>query len=566
MSDLKLTTAELVERTDIWRKNPLVFFKEVLEIDCTPNQKLIIDTIQRNGKITIKGCNSSGKSYIMSAYMLCYFYCHAALQSIGGTKVVFTAPQFSQIQVGLYAGLKKWIKKANKRLTEITGKPTKIFPKDPSEDLNKAMYWLDEENWIMGISAKGSNEIAGRHGDYVLAVFDEAQGIEESVYSGFKGLLQSGDTTEILIGNTTLPNGCAGKFYKSFADDLSEYARVTITSFETPNFVLPNIKPDDYFREEIDRDFWRNKLDRYCGTDFNYYLKHKSQKEWQTAVMDKFGDMKGLANPVGVNSILMEAGYNLEDYEVKTRIFAEFPDGAGSATFPLSWIDKVTQKYNDLSLWIPGKITMGIDFGRGVGKDKSAFCIINGNKCIYLKEFELDTIGILDKAEELYQEYNVDLLKLELNGEGVHFKRLLQEQKNLKVYGVDVSSPPGFPKTNSSELREYTETAKKLYHLKRDEMWWNLRLQIDPMQEQGGHYFLIPPDSELIRQMRASNYKYNAKGQIVVSTKDELKSRLKRSTDKLDCLLIAIIRDDYEEEDLFDYQHFHFKSIPKFSK
>ena len=82
-----------------------------------------------------------------------------------------------------------------------------------------------------------------------------------------------------------------------------------------------------------------------------------------------------LTNPIAVYKELVKAGFNTEDYEIKTRILAEFPDGAGSSTYPLSWIHKAKEDYNDCSKFVPGLRSLGIDFGRGVGKDKSSFCI-----------------------------------------------------------------------------------------------------------------------------------------------------------------------------------------------
>ena len=221
----------------------------------------------------------------------------------------------------------------------------------------------------------------------------------------------------------------------------------------------------------------------------------------------------------------------------------------GGSTYPLSWI------HNSKEQWVlpekhkVGKKFLGIDFGRGVGKDKSAFAYVDGNKCLWIREQDLTTTEILNEVDTIRIEFPFDAIKIENNGEGIHFGRLLRE-KGYKVYEVDAGSSPGYGKTLDYELREKTAKLRKLFKLKRDECWWKLREVLNPEPINGEYTFLLPPDPELERQMRASTYRKNEKQQICVSSKDELRSRLKRSTDKLDALLVAIA--DVEEDDTLD--------------
>jgi len=536
-----------LDKVKEWYDHPEIFVEEVLEEKLTSNQKQILREMAIHNKLSIKSANSIGKTYLFSMVIPWYFFTRIALFPNKSCIVVFTAPVFSQMQTGILGGVKYNIKKAGEVLSKRFKRKITLFKQDPSEDLNNAKFFHNDRSFIIGLASKSANEIAGKHANNVMVLFDEAQGLKDDIYSGFAGIMSSGKVTEILIGNTTLPNGCAGRFYESFQEG-SEYKQISITSFDTPNFILPNIKLEDYIRDENDPDFWRNKLDRYCGTNYPQ-AKFKNQiGQWEFAVIERL-PVDGLANPIGVNSIMQKAGYNTEDYEVKTRVLAEFPDSTGASTYPLSWIQNSKEKWNDPNEHITGKKILGIDFGRGVGKDKSAFAYVNGNKCEWIKSFDLKTLEILDKVDDIYMEERFDHIQIENNGEGIHFARLLRD-RGYKVYEIDAGSLPGYGKTRNLELREENEKLKKLYALKRDEEWWTLREKINPTRLDGDNLFLLPPYPELERQMRASTYAFNARQQIVVAKKEELRKRLKKSTDELDSLLVAIATIEEDDDTL----------------
>lgn len=529
---------EFLDRVKVWYNHPEIFAEEVLNEKLTNNQRYILKSMTESNRIAIKSANSIGKTHLMGIVVPWFFYTRIACEPEKSTIAIFTAPIFSQIQTGIYARTKLNIKKAGIVMSKKLGRDVTLFDSEPSEDTNKAKFFYSEDSYIMGVASKTANEIAGKHADNVLVIFDEAQGLKEDVYSGFKGILTAGKKKEILIGNTTLPNGCAGRFYEAFQEN-SDYTQVSITSFETPNFVLPGIVLDDYLVEEDDENHWIKKLDKFCGTD---YQKAKFQNRlgmWEDEVLEKLPVM-GLANPIGVNAILKDAGYNIEDYEFKTRVLAEFPDGTGSSTYPLSWIQQSKEKWSDYSYHIPGKKILGIDFGRGVGRDKSSFAFRDGNKGMWVRAYDLNATEILNKVHEIHREIHFDQIRLENNGEGIHFATLLRDY-GYKVYEIDAGSSPGYGKYYKDyELKKETDRLKKLFVRKRDETWWNLRLAIDPNKPENEPIFLLPPDKDIERQMRASSYKYNPKQQIVVSDKDELRKRLKQSTDKLDSLLVTL--------------------------
>ena len=65
---------EFARKRVIWKKNPSLFFNEVLGITLPLHQKRMLETICNNNRITIKSANSCGKSFIVGATAFWYFF------------------------------------------------------------------------------------------------------------------------------------------------------------------------------------------------------------------------------------------------------------------------------------------------------------------------------------------------------------------------------------------------------------------------------------------------------------------------------------------------------------
>lgn len=532
----------------VWLEKPEVFMMDILNLELTPNQIQMLRCFQGYNNIAVKSSNSTGKSHLLGAYVLYYFFMNIVMYPNKTTKVILTAPKFSQIRNGIYAKFKSNIETANKNLAKLVGDPKfKLFDKTPSEDNKQAMYKYSDETYVVGFSTDNVNSIAGEHCENLLVVFDEAQGIKESVYSGFTGIKQSGKVKEILLGNPTVEDGIIGIFQGAFEDN-SIYKQITISAFDTLNFQRTGIVLDDYFRDENDPLYWRNKLDRFAKTDYRDALKKDKIAQWEDAIQDAFGKFSGLQNPISVYKVLKSNGMNIDSYEVKTRVLGEFPTGGSNQLYPNDWVKASGEMWDDDTNWIKGEVCIGIDFGRGVGKDKSAFSVVNGNKHVLLLEMELDTLGIREKAKELYYQYDADVIKIEKQAEGNALANIMREI-GLNVAEVDVGASPGYGKTWDYLLKQKTDELKRKFVIKRDEIWWNLRERIRPDRaETDPPMFLIYPNAMLKIMMRAASYKHNSKYQIMVSDKDTLRKRLKRSPDTLDSLLIALAEVEYSSK------------------
>ncbi len=66
--------------------------------------------------------------------------------------------------------------------------------------------------------------------------------------------------------------------------------------------------------------------------------------------------------------------------------------------------------------------------------------------------------------------------------------------------------------------------------------WWHLREQLDPAY---GATLALPEDDELTADLIAPHYAMTCAGKLQVESKDEIRSRLGRSTDRGDAVVEA---------------------------
>lgn len=542
-----------------WRKNPEGFMKEMLGMRLAPHQKKMLHEIWNNKEVSIKSANGCGKSHLLAGIALAFFFCYHE-DDIKNTIVVFTAPTFGQVRENIYNPIRHFIDVIDEKLesaynslsdtqksTFVEGAPK--FIGKISEDRKQAEIRMGRKNYILGVSTDSENSNVGKHGTYVLCIFDEAQGITDKKMTDFRGITASGRIIrKVMIGNTTLPDGLTGPYYNSFKAE-SKWKNISISCFDTPNFVLPNIKLQDFLEEEKSPNFWRNKLDKYCGTDYYKHKKEDTLTKWEEevkAVLEPWSDW--MINPIEAYDIFLDGGCSVDDYEFRTRCLAEFPNSDENALIQQDWINLSFDNYHNDNFWKPGSVAMGVDIAQGTGSDKSAISIRNGNKIIFTETFNLKLIQLIDKIEELYKQFNVEFINIETDGVG-RDKAILLEQRGLNVNYIQVGAGAGEQSSEFIEDKEKQEQLKKDFCAKRDEVWWNFRNMMNPNRKYLEEFkdelpALLPPKEMLRQELSAITFKRNDKRKIKIASKEEIKAKISRSPDMCDSIVMAFANSD----------------------
>jgi hypothetical protein len=105
------------------------------------------------------------------------------------------------------------------------------------------------------------------------------------------------------------------------------------------------------------------------------------------------------------------------------------------------------------------------------------------------------------------------------------FSHLKNNVAGLKAIGINVA--------NSSTKR--TRDGKLKFANKRAELWWKFREALEPNL---GEPIALPTDQELLADLSAPRWKLKPTG-IAIESKDDIRARLGRSTDKADAVVMA---------------------------
>lgn len=526
---------EFAKQRQEWKKHPEQFFSEVLGIKLPPHQKKILNDCLRHNRVAINTSNSVGKSFLIGAIAFFYFITNVSDEPDNSTVIIITSVIFSQVKRSIFANIKHFAKRADKYVKDRFGEEYSFLPKEFSESPNTVEYWFDELSYIMGISTDNCNAISGIHARNLLILFDEAQGLTDSVFSGFRGVLQSGLAKLILLGNPTLPNGPTGEFYNAMQPE-SNYHRITISAFDTPNFIETGITLEDMLAPESAPNNWRNKLDKYCGTNYKEAKRKDEIGLWEENVITNL-PFTNLQNPISAFGVLTDCGMNPDQFDFLTRVRALFPLGEGNCVINQQWLEDSMNNYSIPDKHESGVRSMGVDISGGLGRDFSTIAVRDGNKVIFLDEYQLNAPQLEDKIIEVYNKFGCEYCCVERDGIGKPIYDHLEYRNVINIIPINSGGGAGIeePLTYDEEIK--TKEAKELYNRKRDELWFNLRNLLNPFTNT--FPILMPKHFKLKRHLMCATWKKGNTGKIQVSPKEEMRIKIKESPDLADAVIFA---------------------------
>lgn len=526
---------EFAKQRQNWKEDPVGFFKEVLGINIPPHQKNMLLNCVKHNRLAICTGNSIGKSFIIGALAFWYFFTNVTDDPDNNTVVIITSVVFSQVRRSIFANIKHFAKRADDYVKSKFGSEYSFLTKDFSESPNTVEYWFDETSYMMGISTDNCNAISGIHATNLMIIFDEAQGIPESTYSGFRGVLQSGKSKQILLGNPTLPNGPTGEFYNAMQPE-SEFKNITISAFDTPNFVETKIDLKSMLLPDSDPDNWRNKLDKYCGTDYKIALQKDEVGLWENNVLDKL-PFSNLANPISAFNVLKGCGMNPDQFDFLTRIRSLFPLGDGNCVINQQWLEDSMNNYDIPEKHESGIRSMGVDISGGLGRDFSTIAIRDGNKVIFIEEYQMKAPEFEEEIIKQYEKYGCEYCCVERDGIGKPIYDHLEYRDVINIIPINSGGGAGFAEPLNYDEEIYTKEAKEMYNRKRDELWFNLRDLLNPYIND--FPILLPKHFKLKRHLMCADWKKGPTGKIQVSPKEEMRAKIKESPDLADAVIFA---------------------------
>lgn len=465
------------KRIPIYRKNPVVYAREVLAFEPDGWQKKALIDLAGNPKVAIKSGQGVGKTGMEAVALLWFLTCFSY------PRVVATAPTKQQLHDVLWSEISKW--------------------QERSPLLNELLRWTKtyvymkgyEKRWFaVARTATKPENMQGFHEDNMLFIVDEASGVADPIMEAVLGTLSGENNKLLMCGN---PTRNSGTFYDAFHADRAQYICHTVSSRDSSRTNKDNIA----------------SLDRKYGKKSNV-VRVRVDGEFPLQEDDVFMQLAWI-----------EGSIKTELQDVTAKALGIYYNASGTKIFDRTGI------YS---------IDIGCDVAR-FGNDKTCIGYkINEAARIYKKYNGQDTTWTAGNIAQLYISLT-ELYKFKGNvyvkiddggvGGGVTDQLKAIKRKNPGRYATMIIVPLQFGQPISH----------KFYYDSTTLMMGIIREMIQPFDEEGKErkpMLVLPDDSDLAGQLSSRKYSYVG-GKVKVESKKEMKERGLSSPDEADCILLT---------------------------
>ena len=269
------------------------------------------------------------------------------------------------------------------------------------------------------------------------------------------------------------------------------------------------------------------------GRFYEIQSRKPGYEDWQVIHVSLEEAMRaGRINPEWVEQ--RERQWGRQSSIFINRVLGEFASSEEDTVIPLIWVEKAIERWHS---WRETRETgnleaVGADIARS-GLDKTVFALrYAGNNIDELRTYNLeDTMQTAGRLKGILEKHRTATAIIDIIGIGAGVYDRLREQ------GFRVSA------FNASERSDDKDKSRELGFInKRSAAYWNLREMLDPAS---GEELALPPDDELIGDLTAPKWRVTGAGRIQVESKDEIKKRLGRSTDKGDAVAMAMYHNNW---------------------
>jgi phage terminase large subunit len=353
-------------------------------------------------------------------------------------------------------------------------------------ELLQTEFRIAADLYALGLSTDAGVNFQGFHarpGGFMLVVLDEAPGVEPAVYAAIEGIRAGGDVRVLALGNPDVPSG---PFYDAFSSHRSGWTTFTIDGFDTPNL-------------------------------------EDEERPGRQLTLEELLTLPDHRLDVGPRPYLITRRYILEKYTEwgeqsplwQSKVRGQFPDQSEDALLSLAWLEAAKRSAiqpQDTDPW-----EAGIDVA-GPGEDETVAGVRHGPVVVAQRAWsQADPRGaVLDWLAPWKD--RLSAIKVDSIGQGYYFARHLEDNGYRgRVVDVNVGESP-------SDKERYTNLKAELY--------WGLRLRA-----QSGELAGLADDLTL-SQLSGIRYSHNARGQVVIESKETARKRGVKSPDRAEMWML----------------------------
>lgn len=299
------------------RPNPYkAFAEEVLKQTWWWKQDEIGQAIHRSNRIVVYGAHGCSKTQTSGGVVTAFLHMYPT------ATVITTAPGKEQVLNETWREIRKQIKKADCLL--LPG----LKPKES--------FWdVDADRFAQGYSTDTFNAFRGKHGENMLFVFEEAQGIPEWALEEAINMCTSPNNKIVVMFNPVIR---AGWTYEIATNRKLGWTVVRLNAMEHPNVVTGKmLYPGGPSRAWIDE-----RVQAWC--------QPIEPEDVQT------GDFQWPEN----SGVWWRPGPTFQ-----CRVLGQFPDEGEESLIPLTWIQNARTNAKPIDTSLPVDIGMDVAYSGG---------------------------------------------------------------------------------------------------------------------------------------------------------------------------------------------------------
>lgn len=432
-------------------------------------------------RTAIKSANGTAKSFEMSA-MIAWV---ASVFPEGEAISIISAPSVPQIQKVVFAYLKSHFGLAAARNNALPGW------------INESLEWKfsgsgGDQYLAFGRKPPEQDAVSVFQGvrsqfgkTYVF--YDEAGGMSRPLFTASEAVMTGADARFVGIGN---PDNTGTYFQEIWTDPKlkEEWNRFTISAFDLPTLTGEVVYPGDPGMEERMR-------------------KSLTSREWVEHKQRIWGET---------------------DARYLSKVLGEFPGDGDNAFFGQRVIDLSYEA--DIPEDAINSVVLGVDIAR-YGQDESVIYSNQGGRIRLVDSWgKTDTVTTARKIHEHATRIGATEVRIDSSGVGggVYDQLEILEEFRDKVYlliGIDGG-------TTSPDLSRWANNRAYNHD--------SLRMQM-----QDGAIDLDYEDSDLRDQLLGVTYKFTNRGGIQITPKDQMRTVMDGSPDRLDAVIYAAANLDW---------------------
>lgn len=374
--------------------------------------------------------------------------------------------------------------------------------------------------------------------------FDEAGGMSRAMFTAAEAVMTGEEARFAGIGN---PDNTGTEFQAAFIDPrkAAEYNLHTVTAYDTPVFtgerVYPRTPEGDAMQARMLKSLtskrwvahksriWASGGEIVTDPEFpdDPRYNKRVRKITKSEKFDK-DDPNHLGRELitldGKKHVVLESDEVVWDARGLSKVLGEFPDGGDFAFFPQSVINTAhdCEVLEDLAV----RPVLGVDVAR-FGEDESVIYMNRGGRVRLLDSWgRADTVETARRIHRHAVSLNAKEVRVDAAGVGGGVYDMMKNldefyPRNYALIGVDGAK-------RSPDPRRWSNSRAHNHEQLRDAMLsGGLDIDFD--------------DRDLADQLVNVTFRFNNNGAVQITPKDEMKTEMNGSPDRLDALIYSVI-------------------------